>query len=150
MTSENKEYSTVSRGACRQVVSFALAAVFCLAGATRASAQTEDALKRFFEGKMVRVKIDMPATHDGIDVYPNKPTPVKWNDVSKRINRHGVSIKKGLGIYLTQVTPRYSMGGCGGLSAQSDRVRSAVRYRGGLSRLPVSNALAGGVPLPTV
>ena len=95
MTSENKGHSTVSRRACCQVLSFALVTVFCLAGAARASAQTVDALKQFFEGKMVRVKIDMPATHEGIDVFPRKPTPVKWNEVSKRINRHGVSIKKG-------------------------------------------------------
>lgn len=95
MTSENKGRSTVSRRTCCQVLSFALVTVFCLAGAARASAQTEHALKRFFEGKMVRVKIDMPATHDGIDVYPRKPTPVKWNDVSRRINRHGASIKQG-------------------------------------------------------
>src|SRR5882672_9531778 len=35
-----------------------------------AVAQSEDQLRTFFEGKTVRVKIEMPGTEDGVDVYP--------------------------------------------------------------------------------
>ena len=36
------------------------------------SAQTEADLKRYFEGKHVSLKMDMPATKDGVDVYPDR------------------------------------------------------------------------------
>ena len=51
------------------------------------------------------------------------------------------------GIHLTQVAPRCSMRARGGLPTRLDRVRGAVRDRGGLSGLPVRVALAGQFPL---
>ena len=39
--------------------------------ASPAYAQSEPELRDFFEGKSVAVKIDMPATQEGIDLYPD-------------------------------------------------------------------------------
>lgn len=35
-------------------------------------AQSEDALAKFFEGRTVAVKMDMPANKDGVDVFPER------------------------------------------------------------------------------
>src|SRR6476469_4800387 len=58
----------------------------CLAGAVAvpASAQGEAELKDFFEGKSVRVKIDMPATQEGIDVYPDARRAIDFTQYSAR------------------------------------------------------------------
>ena len=45
-----------------------IAVALCAAGALPAAAQNEAALKSFFEGKRVTLKIDMPGTADGVDV----------------------------------------------------------------------------------
>jgi hypothetical protein len=54
----------------------AAAATLCaMLAASAASAQSDDALKQFFEGKTVVVKLDMPATQSGVDVYADARRP---------------------------------------------------------------------------
>src|SRR6266496_2439025 len=53
-----------------------------------------------------------------------------------------------LGIHLTQVTPTYSVRRRGGLSADADGVRHAVRDRSGVSGLPDAAAMARRVSMP--
>jgi hypothetical protein len=79
--------------------------VVCLlvGAAVPASAQGEAALKQFFEGKSVRVKIDMPATQQGIDVYPDAGRPLDFNQYSQRLKANGVSIKNGESVMVTAV-----------------------------------------------
>src|SRR5712691_12595396 len=48
----------------------ALTLVVLVATAPPALAQSEDRLRVFFEGKTVRLKMEMPGTEDGVDVYP--------------------------------------------------------------------------------
>ncbi len=55
-----------------------------------------------------------------------------------------------LGIHLTQVTPRCSVGLGGGLPARPTRIRVSLCERGGLPRLSVRLALARGFPLSKV
>ncbi len=55
-----------------------------------------------------------------------------------------------LGIHLTQVTPRCSVGPGGGLPARPTRIRVSLCERGGLPRLSVRLALARGFPLSKV
>ncbi len=87
---------------CRMRHLFALLPL-CLAIAAAAQAQSEAALKDFFEGKSVRVKIDMPATQQGIDVYPDARRAINFDEYSARVKASGVSIKSGESVVVTRV-----------------------------------------------
>lgn len=73
----------------------------CLA--TLVCAQNEAALQRYFEGKQVRVKIDMPGTHDGIDLYWKKDPPVDFKSYSQRLKKFGVALRDGDTVRVTTV-----------------------------------------------
>src|SRR5262249_19147030 len=66
-------------------------------------AQSEAELRDFFEGKNVRVKIDMPATQEGIDVYPDARRPIDMGQYSARIKANGVAIRNGDSVMVTKV-----------------------------------------------
>ncbi|MCS6884741.1 MAG: hypothetical protein RMM17_02875 [Acidobacteriota bacterium] len=66
-------------------------------------AQSELELKRYFEGKYVRVRIDMPATKDGVDIYPERELQVDYSKYAQRIRNHGVAIQKGESVLVTKV-----------------------------------------------
>lgn len=68
-----------------------------------AFAQDELALRRFFEGKKVRVKLDMPASHQGVDVYFKADMPVNFRDYGQRIKRFGVSLREDDTVMITTV-----------------------------------------------
>ena len=70
---------------------------------TLACAQNEAALQRYFEGKQVRVKIDMPGTHDGIDLYWKKDPPVDFKTYSQRLKKFGVALRDGDTVRVTTV-----------------------------------------------
>ncbi len=40
--------------------------------------QSEAALREYFEGKTVKLKIAMPGTEDGVDVYPGTSKPLDY------------------------------------------------------------------------
>jgi hypothetical protein len=65
--------------------------------------QSEAGLRGHFEGKHVTVKIDMPATKDGVDVYPFTPRPLDLKDYSRRIKNSGAALKKGDSVIVTEV-----------------------------------------------
>ncbi len=71
--------------------------------ATLAHAQSEAALQRYFEGKQVRVRIDMPGTHDGIDLYWKKDPPVDFKSYSQRLKKYGVALRDGDTVRITTV-----------------------------------------------
>jgi hypothetical protein len=71
--------------------------------ATPALAQSESELKQFFEGKSVRVKVDMPATQQGIDVFPDAARPLDMGQYSQRLKAYGVSIRNGDSVMVTTV-----------------------------------------------
>jgi hypothetical protein len=52
-------------------------------------------LASYFLGKEVLVKIDMPASQQGIDLRYNKDVPMNWKEYSGRLKKFGVSIRKG-------------------------------------------------------
>jgi hypothetical protein len=89
-----------------------------LLAASALFAQDEPALQRFFEGKRVRVKIDMPATHEGVDYYFRKDPPLDFRTYSTRIRRYGVSLRTGdevmiTGIKLKNKNIEFQLGGGG-------------------------------------
>ena len=80
-----------------------LAALGLLTGASQAVAQSEESLRRLFEGKSVVVKIEMPGTEDGIDVYPGTSQPIDFPRVAKRLKEFGTSIRRGQEMLITKI-----------------------------------------------
>ena len=68
-----------------------------------AFAQNEAVLRQAFEGKVISVKIDMPATSQGIDVYPLDPMPVNFRQVAERLKDNSTSLKIGQQVMVTKV-----------------------------------------------
>lgn len=71
--------------------------------AASALAQDELALRKFFEGKNVTVKLDMPGDNSGIDIHPGAELPVEFPIVAKRLRRYGVSLRNGDSVTVTQI-----------------------------------------------
>ena len=67
------------------------------------SAQNEGVLRQAFEGKVVTVKIDMPATQKGVDVYPLDQMPVNFREVAQRLKDNSTSLKIGQQVMVTKV-----------------------------------------------
>jgi len=67
------------------------------------SAQTERDLKEHFEGKPVTLKIDMPASRDGVNIYPERGLAMDYNQYADRLKRYGVSAHKGDEITITKI-----------------------------------------------
>ena len=67
------------------------------------NAQTEWDLKQAFEGKFVIVKMDMPATQRGVDLYPDRQPSVDFREYSARVREFGVALKPGDRIMVTTV-----------------------------------------------
>jgi len=107
------------------------AATFCvLLAAPCAFAQTEDALKEFFEGKMVVVKLDMPATQNGIDVYADARRPINFDEYSARVKATGIAIRSGEPVMVTKIKLKeklieFHLGG-GGYGTAGDDTDTSV------------------------
>jgi hypothetical protein len=65
--------------------------------------QSEAALRDFFEGQYVTVRIDMPATKDGVEVYPSDSRPVDLQRYARQIKAHGTALHKGDSVMVTLV-----------------------------------------------
>jgi hypothetical protein len=103
---------------------------FVAAAATSAAAQTEGDLRDFFEGKSVIVKMDMPATQQGIDVYPDARRAIDLTQYSSRIKSYGIAIKNGESAMITRVHLKdklieFQLGG-GGYGTFGDDTSSSV------------------------
>src|SRR6266516_2052601 len=65
--------------------------------------EREAALKRFFEGKTVGVKIDMPGTSDGVEIVPGASPDIKTDEYRKRLNRYAVALRAGETATITKI-----------------------------------------------
>src|SRR2546425_3004746 len=70
---------------------------------TAALAHPEDQLRTFFEGKTVRVKIEMPEPEDGVDVYPGTAHPIDFPKHATRLKRSGTALRRGDEVLVTKV-----------------------------------------------
>ncbi len=82
---------------------FATLVLLCSFLPQRAHAQSEAALRAALEGRMLTVKIEMPGTSKGIDVFPEEPMPVDWREVAQRLKDNGTSLKIGQTSMITKV-----------------------------------------------
>ena len=68
-----------------------------------AVAQTEAGLRAYFEGKSIKVNMEMPGSDDGVDVYPVKSQPIDFRQHAARLKQFGTSIKRGDHVLITKV-----------------------------------------------
>jgi len=59
------------------------------------SAQSERTLNRYFEGKQVTLRIAIPRTRRGVDVYPERAQPLDIGDYTKRLSEFGALYNRG-------------------------------------------------------
>ncbi|MGH1362572.1 MAG: hypothetical protein ACRBF0_03385 [Calditrichia bacterium] len=81
-------------------------------------AQNKSVLEEYFEGKTVELKIDMPASQQGVDVYPRKNKPLDYSKYASRLKKHGTAIYAGDRIIITKLKPKgkhieFQLGGGG-------------------------------------
>src|SRR5712692_7479329 len=98
--------------------------------AAPASAQNEDALRTFFEGKRVVVKIDMPGTSDGVDVRADANRAVDFQDYGNRLKSYGAALRAGDSATVTLVKMKkdlieFQLNG-GGFGTFSDDTSTSV------------------------
>ena len=74
-----------------------------MAVATPLQAQNEAMLRQAFEGKVVAVKIDMPATQQGVDVYPLDQIPIDFREVAQRLKDNSTALRIGQSVMVTKV-----------------------------------------------
>ena len=67
------------------------------------SAQTEPALKQYFEGQTVSLKIDMPPAREGVNVYPERARSLNYSEYASQLKRHGASIRRGDEIIISKI-----------------------------------------------
>ena len=66
-----------------------------LAVGRSAAAQDEGALRGYFEGKRVVVKLDMPGTSEGVDVWPDASRPIDFQKHGYRLKTYGIALHAG-------------------------------------------------------
>jgi hypothetical protein len=109
--------------------------VVVFASISSAHAQNPDALSPYFEGKQVTVKIDMPATQKGVDIYPNRQPTLDAKSYGDRMKQFGMSLQKGDTTMVTKVkvnkdNVEFQLGG-GGYGTAGDNTDTAVHFTPG-------------------
>jgi hypothetical protein len=80
-----------------------IAILALVTAASTAVAQSEDRLRAFFEGKTVRLKLDMPGSSEGVDVYPGGTQPIDFPRHASRLKRFGTAYRRGEEVLVTKV-----------------------------------------------
>jgi hypothetical protein len=110
----------------------------CALAAFPAWAQNEAALKRYFEGKSVTVKVDMPASHQGIDLRFDKDPPFNSGENASRIRNYDVAIREGARARVTSIKLKddmieFHLDG-GGFNWGSEKTTKSYEYTSKTSR----------------
>jgi hypothetical protein len=105
-------------------------ATVILLAAAPAFAQSESALRQRLEGRTVVVKMDMPATAQGVDIEPNGEQPLDSGSYSYRLRSYGTAIRAGESVTVTKVKVKdklieFQLGG-GGFGTFGDSSSSSV------------------------
>lgn len=94
-----------------------------------------------FEAKMVTAKIDMPASHEGIDLYPDRDQPLDLGSYQRRIKQFGVAVRSGQSMLVTKVKVKdksieFHLGGGGYGTYWDDKgiVSSSTTYKSSRER----------------
>jgi hypothetical protein len=95
-------------------------------------AQNEASLQQAFEGKTVVVKIDMPGTHQGIDLYANRDRLMDFDSYQRRLKQYGVALRSGDSVLVTKLRVKdknieFQLGG-GGYGTAGDDTNTDVNF----------------------
>jgi hypothetical protein len=71
-----------------------------------ARGQDEAHLRQALEGQRITLKIDMPASTEGIDVYPGTTRPVDFQKYGGRLKKYGAAIQSGTSALITKIKVR--------------------------------------------
>ena len=109
--------------------------LFVMSVSSFASAQSESVLRQYFEGMTVVVKLDMPASQIGVEVYPNEPMPADFRKLAQNLKTNGTGVHAGQSIMVTKVHIKkkhieFQLGG-GGFGTFADNLASASTYSSG-------------------
>jgi hypothetical protein len=77
-----------------------------VAPATRVPSDQRDAeagLRAAFEGRTVTVRLDLPATERGVDLYPRENPVLDYPDYAKRLKEYGLALRSGDRVTVTKV-----------------------------------------------
>jgi hypothetical protein len=101
-----------------------------LAIATPAAAQNEGALKTYFEGRRVTVRIDMPGTSDGVDLHLDTRRGLDSDRYRSDLKKFGTAIHAGDSVNVTLVKVKkdlieFQLGG-GGFGTFGDDTSTSV------------------------
>ena len=110
---------------------FLVVALLMCAGPARA--QDEAALRAFFEGKRVVVKIDMPGTSDGVDVHVDASRAIDYPRLGERLEAYGTAIHQNESATVTLVKMKrdlieFQLNG-GGFGTFGDDTSTSVSLR---------------------
>lgn len=94
------------------------------------AAQSEAALKEYFEGKTVTSKLALPGTEDGVDVYPGTARPLDYPKYADRLKDYGTAIRAGEPVTVTKIKVKakhieFQLGG-GGYGTFGDETSNNV------------------------
>ena len=117
----------------RHLTRFAVAAVLVVAIAAPASAQNEQALRAFFEGRRVTLKIDMPGSSDGVDVHVDAARAIDYREYGDHLKEYGTAIRSGDAAVVTLVKLKkdlieFQLGG-GGFGTFGDDTSTSVNIK---------------------
>ncbi|OLC40906.1 MAG: hypothetical protein AUH43_25525 [Acidobacteria bacterium 13_1_40CM_65_14] len=117
----------------RHLTRFAVAAVLVVAIAAPASAQNEQALRAFFEGRRVTLKIDMPGSSDGVDVHVDAARAIDYREYGDHLKEYGTAIRSGDTAVVTLVKLKkdlieFQLGG-GGFGTFGDDTSTSVNIK---------------------
>jgi hypothetical protein len=101
-----------------------------------AAGQSEAVLREYFEGRTVKVKLAMPGTEDGVDVYPGTAQPLDFPRHASRLKANGTALRAGAEALVTKVKLKaklieFQLEG-GGYGTMGDETSSSV----GVSNAP--------------
>jgi len=128
---KNAQTGGLRRASMRISILASMAAGALIAIARPLHAQTEAVLRQAFEGKVVAVKIDMPATQRGVDVYPLDPMPIDFREVAQRLKDNSTALRIGQQVMVTKVVVKknshieFQLGG-GGYGTAGDNTSTDV------------------------
>jgi hypothetical protein len=96
------------------------------------NAQNATALSQYFEGKQVVVKMDMPGSQEGVDIYPQRPNPLDAKAYGRRMKSFPVSLRTGDSVVVTTVKVKdklieFQLGG-GGFGTFGDNTDTSVNF----------------------
>lgn len=95
-------------------------------------AQDANSVSQYFEGKQVVVKIDMPGSQQGIDIFPQKPNSLDAKSYGKRMKSFPVALRTGDTVMVTTVKIKdklieFQLGG-GGFGTFGDDTDTSVKF----------------------